>query len=370
MNLRLDERDPESSVVRGGTVGAGPILSLAKYAIDKGMRRSRVENLIGFSLNRVHKEKWVPALSGPLLFAQMLDSGIGDAPAIEVAQNVPYSFFGGVERAIMLAPNGREALRAFSDNFAIFHNKLIPEIDESRTYFRFSFRFRGQEFDNGCCNEVVLSVLVRLMRSVFGPFGQPHEAQLRFGRNGLASAYRDFFRSSTRFCSEDQSYGLVWKKTDLTQCQPGHDPWLFDAAKHRLAAATTKRQRNTSTDNFLELISASNLCVTNQIFSVSGVAAQAGLGERTAQRIAQRHGSSVRKLIDEARLRLLREKVSRSPSVGAEDLSALVGFSDSRALRRALKMWTGLPLAQFRETPLASNSQGSLAAAAPGSVFP
>ncbi|MEL7029192.1 MAG: helix-turn-helix domain-containing protein [Pseudomonadota bacterium] len=204
------------------------------------------------------------------------------------------------------------------------------------------------EHDNGCCNEVLVSFLIRLMRSVFGAYGQPCEVQMRYDRNGITSAYEDYFSSPIKFWSEDESYTIVFQKADMDWAQPGHDPELFDMARKQLSKEGAQRREGSPDVDYYEVISASDICVRSGVFSVAAVAAKAGLGERTAQRIAHRHGSSVGKLIDQARLRMLREQLAQSPHICAEDLSALLGFSESRALRRAIKSWTGQSLSRFR----------------------
>lgn len=347
--MRLSNgEDAPVSVERVGTIGLDPMLAVVQYAITQGLPHDRVENLVGLSLENLLQKNTLPAAVGPDLLAQILEGGFGQAPAIEIAQNAPFSFFGGLERAVLLAPTGREALQSLSANFAVFHDRLVPAFEETKSYTHFSFRYIGDERDNGGCNEVVLSVLVRLMRSVFGQFGQPHEVQLRYDRNGIRSAYEDFFQSAIKFHSQDKSFGVVFKKDDMNWRQSGHDPELFSLVMNRLSKTAASRRANTPMADYFELINASNLCAEDGVFNVAAIAAKAGLGERTAQRIAQRHGASLGKLINRARLRVLREQLSKAPETSAEDLSRLTGFSDSRALRRALKTWTGQKLSEFR----------------------
>ena len=348
MSRRSRFEAADDSVERGGTVSTSPILGLALYAIDQGMSRARVENLIGMPLEFARSQERLPALVGPILFVQMHDDGIGRAPGIECAQGAAFSLLGGLEQAAMSAPTGREALRAICANFAAFHDGLVAEFDESQSYSRFSFRYEGVEYDHGSCNEVVLGVLARLMRAVFGRFGQPHEVQMRYGRNGLASVYRQFFGAPMTFRSEDRSFGLVWERADMDWVQPRYDAAAFDRTVQQLSTAAALRRRRTSMSDFLELVQASYICVRARRCSVAAVAAKAGLGPRTAQRIAQRHGSSVGRLIDEARLKVLRERLAQQPRTDADELSSLVGLSDGRALRRAVKSWTGESLSSFR----------------------
>lgn len=348
MTCSPDARNPRVTVYRGGSINLDPILAVARYAISKGMPRGRIENLIGTSLQPGEPTRKLPSYVGPSLFASLLEDGIGRAPSIEIGKGAPFSFFGGLEQAVSLAPTGRDALRALTDNFVVFHNGLESRLEETPEHLHFSYWFDGDESDNGCCNEVVLTVLIKLMRSAFGWRGQPSEIHTRFDRNGAASVYDRFFAAPVHLNWKDRSYGAVWKKEDMLWRRPGFVRGTFERALERVSRVATTRQRDTVAVSFIELISASNICVRDGAFHVASVAATAGLGERTAQRIARRHGTSLGRLLDEARLRILREHLSRNPCANAEDLSAIAGYSDSRALRRALKAWTGQHLSQIR----------------------
>ncbi|MEL6339859.1 MAG: AraC family transcriptional regulator ligand-binding domain-containing protein [Myxococcota bacterium] len=337
------------SFERVGTVGLDPIRALVDYALTQGMRRDRIENVIGMELEQMDGMNQLPAIAGPLLFRQILDAGLGSAPAIELGRSAPFSVLGGLERSLLLAPNGRQALRALALNFPVFHDRLVPEFDESARFTYFSFRYIGDEQDNGCCNEVVLAVLVRLMRSVFGEHGEPYEMRVRYTRNGERAAYDDFFGSRVSFRSSDESFGLVFRNSDMAWRQRGHDSEVFRFAMDRLSRVADRRRSANSLTDYLELVNASNMCVADGAYSVAALAAKAGLSVRTAQRLAKRNKTSLARILESARLRIVREELFRHPGTGAEVLTRLSGFSDSRALRRALKNWTGQTLSELRE---------------------
>ncbi|MEM7504724.1 MAG: AraC family transcriptional regulator ligand-binding domain-containing protein [Pseudomonadota bacterium] len=342
---------PEPLVERSGTVRCDPVMAVARFAVDSGLGRDRVENLIGVSFDDVSPDLTLPAAVGPDLFRLLLTEGTSDLPALEIAQSAPFSFFGGLERAILLAPTGQEALRSMAENFAVFHDSLETTFEESSNFTYFSFRAPVEERDNGCCNEVVLGVLMRLMRSVFGQYAKPHEVRIRYDRNGRRSTYENFFAAPLLTRSSDESHGLVFRRADMRWRQPGYDRQVFELSEARLAKLALDRRRITSNGDYHELTNASNLCVGKGLFGVASVAAKAGLSERKAQRVAQSHGTTVGKLIEHARLRLLREQLWRDAGANADDLSRLVGFSDSRSLRRAVKAWTGKSLREIRTQP-------------------
>lgn len=333
---------------RTGAIRRDPLKPLISYALANGVPAERVENLIGTLINSANDTGFVPAIAGPILFSKILDYGIGTAPPLEIAQTAPFSFFTGLERAVLLAPNGREALMAFARNFALFHTVLVPKFEQTDQYTYFSFRHLGEERDNGACNEVVLAVLVRLMRLAFGRLGQPFEVRLRYTRNGTTRAYEDFFACRVTHNSSDKSFGLVYRTADTEASQQNQATSLFRFAMDRLNRLAQERAAQTHQTEYLELINCAQACAREGAFKTTDIAFAAGHSERKAQRLAQQYGTSLREIVARTRLTILTDQLILLPETDAETLSSMLGFSDRRALRRALKSWTGTGLGEFR----------------------
>lgn len=81
--------------------------------------------------------------------------------------------------------------------------------------------------------------------------------------------------------------------------------------------------------------------------SLDRVARELEMSSRTLQRRLHEEGTSHEALLDELRHRLSLEYLEK-PHLGSEDVALLLGFSDSRAFRRAFKRWTGLSPGSFR----------------------
>ncbi|MEM6746342.1 MAG: AraC family transcriptional regulator ligand-binding domain-containing protein [Pseudomonadota bacterium] len=339
---------PDPKNLRHGIIASDTIAAVMNYVVKKGISVDRVLDQAGVPVG-IGSAKEIPAIAGPNIFNAILDTGVGVAPSLEVAEEAPFSFFGGLERAVMLAPNGLTALRTFEDNFAAFHSGLATALTETSSFVVFSLRFDGDERDNGCCNEVVLGALTRLMRSTFGQRCHPYEVRLRHTPNGDRSAYNEFFGRQPVYRSNDHAHSLVFRKEDLEHRQPLYNPDLFLFARSQLRQKARKRASRDMPQEFLELWNVVSAAAWLGVFRADAVADGAGFSLRTAQRIARRNGRMLGDMIDEARLKLLRETVRNDPEASADDLALRVGYSDGRALRRALKSWTGQPLSQFRQ---------------------
>ena len=277
-----DDTDLADSV---GKVSLAPILDLAKFAISRGMDQESVEGLIGIPLQCADPSSRISSLAGPILFNQILMKGFSNAPALELSQAAPIGVLGGVEKLVLLAPNGHEALRSLSSNFAAFLDNIDTELEATRSYVRFSFSSNADEYDNGGCSEAVLTLLVRLMRFTFGAHGQPHEVKFRYDRNGVASAYEEYFKAPVKFWSQEDRFSIIFKKSNLEHHQLGYDPELFRLAIDRVSKVAELNIDSSPAVEYFQLVTASNYCVRAGIFSVAAVAAKANLGERTAQRV-------------------------------------------------------------------------------------
>jgi AraC-like DNA-binding protein len=84
--------------------------------------------------------------------------------------------------------------------------------------------------------------------------------------------------------------------------------------------------------------------------SLRRTASGLGLSPRTLQRRLRQEGTSHEVLLDELRSNLSQEYL-RQPDLGTEDVALMLGFSDSRAFRRAFKRWAGMSPSEFRASP-------------------
>ena len=82
-------------------------------------------------------------------------------------------------------------------------------------------------------------------------------------------------------------------------------------------------------------------------YEVAAAAAAANLSLRTAQRLAQQHGTSVQKLINDIRQTNAKTFLS-NPEITIETVAQLVGYADVRAFRKAFNRWTGLSPKEYR----------------------
>ncbi|ODP37157.1 AraC family transcriptional regulator [Sphingomonas turrisvirgatae] len=81
--------------------------------------------------------------------------------------------------------------------------------------------------------------------------------------------------------------------------------------------------------------------------SMTAVAAQLGLQERTLRRRLAAEDTSYGEIVDDVRRRLAIEYL-QSTRMSVDDVAWKVGFSDSANLRRAVRRWTGKTISELR----------------------
>jgi len=81
--------------------------------------------------------------------------------------------------------------------------------------------------------------------------------------------------------------------------------------------------------------------------SLEKVAGQLGLSGRTLQRKLQERGTTHQELLDQMRKELA-VRYLREPEMAICEVAYLLGFSESSALHRAFKRWTGKTPSEFR----------------------
>jgi len=83
--------------------------------------------------------------------------------------------------------------------------------------------------------------------------------------------------------------------------------------------------------------------------TLARAARQLHLSARTLQRRLREEGTTHHKIVDGAR-KALASRMIAQPGVGIAEVAFALGFSESRALHRAFKRWTGVTPTAFRRT--------------------
>lgn len=184
--------------------------------------------------------------------------------------------------------------------------------------------------DSKLCNTVVLA------RMWSGAPVSPVEVRVRRARPADASELERFFACPIHFDQPETS--LVWSRETLAlpvvTAEPEMVRYLETSAEARLATLGPRGL----VDEVRTVVSAELEAST---LSIERVARRMAVSTRSLQRQLSARGSSFRDVVDTTRhahaVELLRTNVT------LDEIAERLGFSDTRAFRRAFRRWTGQP---------------------------
>ena len=184
--------------------------------------------------------------------------------------------------------------------------------------------------------ETILATYVLLARRWTGEPLAPYEVRFQHAAAGDAREHERLFGVRPRFGAEGNVIVFEREKfpLPLRYADPALSLHLEQYAERLLA-------RRAVAPAWPDVLHAEvREAVARGEAEVGPLAARLGLGVRSLQRRAQRHGVCVASLLDEAR-RARAEEMLRRPGVTTDEIALALGFADARAFRRAFKRWTG-----------------------------
>lgn len=324
-------------------------VSALTFAIARGAPISELETVTGAPVAELlaadgHVADDLP----PRIMKSLFLSGLSSAPALEMAMRTPYSFFGGMERAAAYAPTGRAALEVFRDFAPTLAERTRAWSEESERFFSISFTHPLDSFDDGLTHETHMTLVWRFLRQMLGPEAQLEEAHCGFSAHGTHADYERTFGAPTYFGREPGVHKLVFRKDALAAANPAHNQVLYEAGRIYLQELGAAQLRETVREDFAALLGAVSACADRGEYRVERVAQAAATSLRTAQRVAAVNRTSLRRLIDEARLSRAKIAILADRRAPFAAIAERLGFSDERAFRRFFKRLSGVSPSEYR----------------------
>jgi len=187
---------------------------------------------------------------------------------------------------------------------------------------------------NAVLSEFGLSVLITRVRQALGPDVTPLHVGLTAAAPANHRELAEMFGARRIDFGQDRST-ITFARADLGLLMPGADPRL--AAVLRRHAETVIAAPGITPqwiDRFRQVLAT---CLAAQDLTLGAVAQRLGMSPRTVQRWLEREGTSWRAEADAVR----REQASRLQQDGLSRaaIATHLGYSDARALRRAVHRW-------------------------------
>jgi len=291
------------------------------------------------------KEAMVPLDAAMRLRESILSVSQNTAFALNAGARLPYGAFGLIDYICASSENLAAAIRNLCRYFELISipsNKLGFSVVDGMGYIKLTqddligFEQQGTEF--------IFAVTVTRIQRATGRATAPHSLSFRFSKPKYFEEYQRIFNAPMTFNQPDNAICLGEKQLALTpvQDEPGLHQLLRGYAEKSLA--NIPRQN----DLVEQVLSRLQEAFRSGEPSMSGIAGDLGLSERTLSRHLKAEQTSFAKLRDTLRTELAQNYL-QDPSLTVTDISFLLGFSQPSAFHRAFKRWTGYAPLEYRE---------------------
>jgi AraC-like DNA-binding protein len=247
---------------------------------------------------------------------------------------------------IMLnSPTLMDALLNLQQYFRVVGDGEDIEFDRSGPYMAIRFReadsaLRGQRHNS----EYIAAVLVRACRDVTRKRLSPVRAEFMHGRPNAKVAYADYLGCPVNFHAEWDA--VVYPAETMRLPVVGADNKLLvvlQRACDRILGPTPKKQD--IVHDVRELIIDR---LTKGPIQFDLIARELNMSSKTLERRLAERDKTFSTLLDDVRSGLAKRYL-RETDFRLEQVAYLTGYSESAALVRAFKRWTGTTPIQFRE---------------------
>ncbi|HEV2570408.1 MAG TPA: AraC family transcriptional regulator ligand-binding domain-containing protein [Beijerinckiaceae bacterium] len=198
--------------------------------------------------------------------------------------------------------------------------------------------------------DITFATLVELGRRATGRAIVPRRLEL--ARPGLVSTtHTEYFGCSIRTSAQQDK--LVLDCADLNRPFPGHNAEMLEILTPALSAALGELEAQSSVAEQVKIVLKRSLASGQP--SLSDVAKQLGMSDRTLQRRITEEGSTFRDLLSDARRDLGRHLLS-DPVTDIDEIACLLGYQDTTSFYRAFREWEGIPPNRWREINMSKSA--------------
>ncbi len=242
------------------------------------------------------------------------------------------------------SPNLEQALRSMVLHLHLHDRGAIPDLDVRNREVRVGYTIYQPGIEGTAqIYDLAMAISCNILRELCGPGWRPQEVRLSRVRPADVAPYRAFFGVRPRF--ESHHSAVIFSAKWLAQPLHGANPLLHQALLTRIEALTgadghdVAAQVRRITCNLL-LCQSATLGAVADVFSIH---------PRTLNRQLQAQGTSYRELRDQCR-HALASQLLRETDLAVADIALRLGYSDTAALTRAFRRWSGQPPAIWRSS--------------------
>ncbi len=191
--------------------------------------------------------------------------------------------------------------------------------------------------------EISIVQMFVILRQITGRQWQPREVCFRHDASDNIKAYKDFFKTSVRFNADFDGYWFLASDLDIP---------LPQASPHLHATLIQYAQTQTEFIDSDQTISLAKLYIKQGLpikqYSVTSIAKQLGISERSLQRKLQEQGYRFDQLVIEIRTELSCFYLQHS-NLTISQIADMVGFKNTSTFSSSFKKTTGMTPSQWKK---------------------
>lgn len=214
------------------------------------------------------------------------------------------------------------------DNYAVLSNITVDKVLKGNRYF----------------SEFKISGMLSYIKLLSDENLQLHEVHFAHSKPSNTFEYERIFQC--KLCFEKSANALIFDSEllNISVIEPNEKLLLLfeKNAEEILESFNDNKYANMVTEILLEEIKKCNLP------SIENIAKKLLLSVRSLQLYLYKEDTSYIKLVKETR-KYIAEKYLNDRNISIDEITYILGFSETSAFHRALKNWTGVTPTQFRK---------------------
>ncbi|MCA9683609.1 MAG: AraC family transcriptional regulator ligand-binding domain-containing protein [Myxococcales bacterium] len=269
----------------------------------------------------------------------------GQALPLRMAAAAPPSYLGPLAYGARFVPDLRRGIETFVRYRALLSTALHTALVEEGERAAIVVDHPSDEIDAGAGAEVGLAMGRRFFDEILGMAEVLVAVEFRHQPRAPVSEYEAFFGVPAHFGAPRTALCLA--RDTLAREPPGCDPALWRYIEARLRLAT---ESLVGDDGLGEVRRAIADNAARREYGAEALAGALAMSLRALQRQVAAAGTTLRKLLEEARCAQAKQLLG-DRSLSVEEVAFILDYSDERAFRRAFKRMTGASPAQYRRRP-------------------
>lgn len=322
------------------------VTSVTAYAMSKGMTLEDLQRVAHVSdAYFANPKARVPEDSLPKIWRELSRRFPDEAIGIEFAKSVPFWSLGEIFCAAQYAKDVRQALGLVIRNRSYFSERLEMGIHETVEEAALVVRHPMDEVDKGRMREVGFGMIWRFLKEVLKLEITPLRVEFRNSQHGRLSEYEAFFESPVVFGTQRDA--IVLRQDDMRLPLRSENAQLFSFGEIYYDQMVRALRDGHRSKNLSHLIDAVCESITVGEFGVENIALRARMSVRSAQRTASENGTTLRKLIQEAKAARAKSLLLEN-DISIKQIAFILGYSSERTFRRAFGEWYGTTPSRYR----------------------